>query len=137
VVPGGRRSMAEVRTHQAAHKITVRRGDIFLVSFDPTVGHEIQKTRPALVIQNNIGNQYSPLTIVAAITSTLPLTPYPVEVVIDPSSSNGLNTRSVIRLDHIRTIDRHRLIKRLGRADRVAMEQVDGAIKISLGLIAL
>jgi mRNA-degrading endonuclease toxin of MazEF toxin-antitoxin module len=77
------------------------------------------------------------LTIVAAITSTPSLTPYPVEVVIEPSRSNGLNARSVIRLDHIRTIDHQRLIKRLGRADRVAMEQVDGAIKISLGLIAL
>jgi mRNA interferase MazF len=129
--------MAEVRANQARQKITVRRGDIFLVSFDPTIGHEIQKTRPALVIQNNIGNQYSPLTIVAAITSTPSLTPYPIEVVIDPSSSNGLNARSAIRLDHIRTIDRQRLIKRLGRADQAAMEQVDGAIKISLGLVAL
>jgi|ERR1700680_960850 len=115
--------MAEVRAQQARQKITVRRGDIFLVSFDPTIGQEIQKTRPALVIQNNIGNQYSPLTIVAAITSTLSLTAYPIEVVIDPSSSNGLNARSAIRLDHIRTIDRQRLIKRLGRADQAAMEQ--------------
>jgi len=129
--------MAEVRAHQARHKITVRRGDIFLVSFDPTVGHEIRKTRPALVIQNDVGNKYSSLTIVAAITSTLSLTPYPVEVVIDPSSVTGLNARSAIRLDHIRTIDRQRLIKRLGRAGLAAMERVDGAIKISLGLIAL
>jgi mRNA-degrading endonuclease toxin of MazEF toxin-antitoxin module len=60
-----------------------------------------------------------------------------VEVVIEPSESNGLNARSAIRLDHIRTIDRQRLIKRLGSADQAAMDQVDGAIKISLGLIAL
>jgi mRNA interferase MazF len=129
--------MAKLTAHQARQKIIVRRGDIFLVSFDPTVGHEIQKTRPALVIQNNIGNRYSPLTIVAAITSTISLRPYPVEVVIEPSESNGLNARSAIRLDHIRTIDRQRLIKRLGSADQAAMDQVDGAIKISLGLIAL
>lgn len=129
--------MAKLTAHQARHKITARRGDIFLVSFDPTVGHEIQKSRPVLVIQNNIGNQYSPLTIVAAITSTISLTPYPVEVVIEPSESNGLIARSAVRLDHIRTIDRQRLIKRLGSADQAAMDQVDGAIKISLGLIAL
>ena len=129
--------MAKLTAHQARHKITVRRGDIFLVSFDPTVGHEIQKTRPVLVIQNNIGNRYSPLTIVAAIASTISLTPYPVEVVIEPSESNGLNARSAVRLDHIRTIDRHWLIKRLGSADQGAMDQVDGAINISLGLIAL
>ena len=129
--------MAKLTAHQARHKIAVRRGDIFLVSFDPTVGHEIQKSRPVLVIQNNIGNQYSPLTIVAAITSTISLTPYPVEVVIEPSESNGLIARSAVRLDHIRTIDRQRLIKRLGSADQAAMDQVDGAIKISLGLIAL
>jgi mRNA interferase MazF len=129
--------MAKLTAHQARQKITVQRGDIFLVAFDPMLGHEIQKTRPALVIQNNIGNQYSPLTIVAAITSTISLKPYPVEVVIDPSESNGLNARSAIRLDHIRTIDRQRLIERLGRVDKTAIEQVDGAIKISLGLIAL
>lgn len=129
--------MAKLTAHQARHKITVRRGDIFLVAFDPTIGHEIQKTRPALVIQNDIGNRYSPLTIVAAITSTVSLTPFPVEVVIDPSESNGLNIRSAIRLDHIRTIDRQRLIKRLGSAGQAAMERVDGAITISLGIIAL
>ena len=57
---------------------SVRRGEIYLCSFDPTVGHEIKKTRPALVIQNDIGNRYSPLTIVAAITSTVSEVPYPV-----------------------------------------------------------
>ena len=64
-----------------------QRGDIYLVSFDPTVGAEIQKTRPALVIQNDIGNQYSPITIVAAITSKFDLPPYPTEVVMEPKDS--------------------------------------------------
>jgi mRNA interferase MazF len=115
----------------------VRRGQIHLCSFDPTVGHEIKKTRPALVIQNDIGNRYSPVTIVAAITSTVSRVPYPVEVVVDPSPRNGLDVRSSIRLDQIRTVDRLRLVRRLGALDDVAMAQVDSALKISLGLTSL
>ena len=115
----------------------LRRGEIYRVSFDPTVDHEIKKTRPALVIQNNIGNRYSPLTIVAAITSKVSPVPYPVEVVIEPTSTNGLGVRSAIRLDQIRTVDRQRLIKRLGQIDRSIMTKVDEAIRISLGLVEL
>ena len=113
----------------------IRRGEIYLVSFDPTVGHEIKKTRPALVIQNNIGNRYSPLTIVAAITSKISPVPYPVQVVIEPTRTNGLSVRSSIRLDQLRTVDRQRLIKRLGQIDRSAMTKVDEALRISLGLV--
>jgi mRNA interferase MazF len=115
----------------------LRRGEIYLCSFDPTVGHEIKKTRPALVIQNDIGNRYSPLTIVAAITSTVSEVPYPVEVVIEPTTGNGLDGRSSIRLDQIRTLDRQRLIRRLGAVDSATMARVDEAIKISLGLVTL
>jgi mRNA interferase MazF len=115
----------------------IRRGDIYLVSFDPTVGHEIKKTRPALVIQNDIGNQFSPLTIVAAITSSLSAVPYPVAVQIAPSKTNGLDVRSSIRLDQIRTVDRQRLVRRLGVADPATLARVDEAIKISLGLVQL
>jgi mRNA interferase MazF len=116
---------------------TVRRGQIYLCSFDPTVGHEIKKTRPALIIQNDIGNRYSPVTIVAAITSTVSPVPYPVEVVVDQTARNGLDVRSSIRLDQIRTVDRLRLIRRLGALDAAAMDKVDGALKISLGLTGL
>jgi mRNA interferase MazF len=115
----------------------VRRGEICLCSFDPTVGHEIRKTRPALVIQNDVGNRYSPLIIVAAVTSAVSPSPYPVEVVIDPAASNGLVVRSSIRLDQIRTVDRQRLVRRLGVADAATMVKVDEAIKISLGLVRL
>jgi mRNA interferase MazF len=115
----------------------LKRGEIYRVSFDPTVGHEIKKNRPALVIQNDIGNRYSPLTIVAAITSKVSPVPYPVEVVIEPTSANGLGVRSAIRLDQIRTVDRQRLIKRLGQIDRSIMTKVDEAIRISLGLVEL
>jgi len=115
----------------------VRRGDIYLCSFDPTVGHEIKKTRPALVIQNDVGNRYSPLTIVAAITSTVSSVPYPVEIIIEPTTTNGLDARSSIRLDQIRTVDRQRLVRRLGVVDSATMVKVDEAIKISLGLVRL
>jgi len=113
----------------------IRRGEIYLCSFDPTVGHEIKKTRPALVIQNDIGNRYSPLTIVAAITSSVSPVPYPVEVVVEPTAANGLDVRSSVRLDQIRTVDRQRLVRRLGVVDSATMAKVDEAIKISLGLV--
>jgi len=106
-----------------------------LCSFDPTVGYEIRKTRPGLVIQNDVGNRYSPLTIVAAITSTVSAVLYPVEVVLDPTTTNGLEVRSSIRLDQIRTVDRQRLIRRLGIVDSATMAKVDKALKISLGLV--
>jgi mRNA interferase MazF len=130
--------MAKVSRYQQTHKVSgIRRGDVCLVSFDPTVGYEIRKTRPALVIQNDIGNQYSPLTIVAAITSKVSVDPFPVEVVVEPSEANGLSKQSAIRLDQIRTIDRRRIVERLGAVDAGAMRKVDEAIKVSLGLVDL
>ncbi|MGD0578988.1 MAG: type II toxin-antitoxin system PemK/MazF family toxin [Bryobacteraceae bacterium] len=128
--------MAETARQPKGRQVAgVRRGEIWLVSFDPTVGHEIKKTRPALVIQNDVGNRYSPLTIVAAITSSLSPVPYPVEVHIEPAAANGLDVRSAIRLDQIRTVDRRRLLRRLGVADAATMGRVDEAIQISLGLV--
>jgi mRNA interferase MazF len=81
---------AATKAPPKGQKVTFpQRGDIYLVSFDPTIGAEIQKTRPALVIQNDIGNQYSPLTIVAAITSKFDVPPYPTEVLME-SKDSGL-----------------------------------------------
>ncbi len=111
-----------------------RRGDIFLVNFDPTIGSEIRKTRPALVIQNDVSNRHSPVTIVAAITSKFEEPAYPTEVILEPSES-GLPSRSAVLLNQIRTIDRSRLVKRLGRVTRSTMRRVDHAIQIGLGLI--
>jgi mRNA interferase MazF len=74
---------------------------------------------------------------VAAIISTVSEVPYPVEVVIEPTTGNGLDGRSSIRLDQIRTLDRQRLIRRLGAVDSATMARVDEAIKISLGLVTL
>ncbi len=114
-----------------------RRGEIYLVEFNPARGHEIQKTRPAIVIQNDIGNRHSPVTIVAAITSKLSPTPYPVEAVVAPTKANGLSVPSAIQLSQTRSIDRQRLVRRLGTVDAATMRKVDDALKISLGLVAI
>jgi len=110
-----------------------RRGEIHLVSFDPTVGAEIRKTRPALVIQNDVFNRWSPVTIVAAITSRSDERVYPTKVPLDPPEGN-LDNPSVVLLNQIRTVDRRRLVRRLGRLRPESMRRVDRAIRISLGL---
>ncbi len=111
----------------------LRRGDIYLVNFDPTVGAEIRKTRPALVIQNDIANRYSTVTIVAAITSKFSTPPYPTEVVMQQDES-GLSQPSAVLLNQLRTVDRQRLVKRIGRASAGTMRRVDLALHVSLGL---
>lgn len=114
-----------------------RRGEIYLVAFDPTVGHEIQKTRPALVIQNDVSNEHSPITIVAAISSHFAAPPRPREVPIPTGGRTGLKQPSAAILNQIRSIDRMRLEKRLGAVDASTMRKVDDALKISLGLVPL
>jgi mRNA interferase MazF len=108
------------------------RGEVWLVSFDPTFGAEIQKTRPALIIQNDIGNRVSPITIVAAITSTIKRA-YPFQVHL-PAGEAGLDVDSVVTLNHIRSIDRQRLIHRMGKVSEKTMKAVDQAILVSLGV---
>src|ERR1051326_2103080 len=88
-----------------------KRGEIFLVNFDPTLGAEIQKPRPALVIQNDIANRHSAITIVAAITSQFEEPLYPTEVLIQ-APQGGLRTDSVALLNQIRSIDKRRLGRR-------------------------
>ena len=114
-----------------------RRGEIYLVAFDPTVGHEIQKKRPAVIIQNDISNQYSPFTIVAAVSSQFGDPPHPREVLLPAGTRTGLRKPSAVILNHIRSIDRARLRKRLGTLDPATMRKIDEALKISLGLLAL
>jgi mRNA interferase MazF len=113
-----------------------KRGEVYLVSFDPTVGAEIQRTRPALILQNDIANRHSPITIVAAITSQFEEPLYPTEVLITPPEG-GLTTASVVLLNQIRSIDRRRLVRRLGRVSAGTLERVNRAIQLSLGLIEL
>jgi mRNA interferase MazF len=113
-----------------------RRGEVYVVGFDPTVGAEVRKTRPALVIQNDIANRHSPITIVAALTSQFEEPLYPTEVLVR-AREGGLQTDSVILLNQIRSIDRRRLIRYLGRLRPETMVRVDRAVALSLGLIAV
>ena len=128
--------MAKTRTSRTSQEAFPKRGDIYLTALDPALGHEIKKTRPALVIQNDVSNHYGMTTIVAAITSKVSTPPYPNEVIVYPNGT-GLAGISTVRLDQIRTVDRRRLIKRLGKVDAEVLRRVDGAIKISLGLVAI
>jgi mRNA interferase MazF len=100
------------------------------------LGHEIQKTRPALIIQNDVSNEYSPITIVAAISSKFSDPPFPREVVIDPTES-GLPMLSAVIVNQIRSVDRQRLQEKVGNLSARAMARVGDAIKISLGLTDL
>ncbi len=113
-----------------------RRGEVYLVSFDPTLGAEIKKTRPALVLQNDIANRFSPITIVAGITSQFDATLYPTEIPIR-KPEGGLETDSVALLNQIRSVDRQRLVRCLGRVSPDTMLRVDRALMLSLGLVAL
>lgn len=110
-----------------------KRGGVYLVRFDPTEGSEIKKTRPALVLQNDIGNRFSTITIVAAITSKFHLPLHRTNVLVQAPEA-GLKIDSVVRLDQIRSVDKQRLVKRLGTVKPATMVKVDQAIKISLGL---
>lgn len=112
-----------------------RRGEIYLVNFDPTVGSEIRKTRPALILQNDIANSASPITIVAAITSQFELPLYPTEVRLP--RGYGLNEESVVLLNQIRSIDKQRLVKKIGKIDQETLTKINRALEISLGLAEL
>lgn len=112
----------------------IRRGEIWLVNLDPTLGHEIRKSRPAVIIQNDIGNKYSPITIIAPITSQNIHEIYPIEVLLT-GRNLGLDKDSKVLLNQIRAIDKRRLIKKLGKVDDETMIQIDEAIRISLGLL--
>ena len=113
-----------------------KRGELYLVNFEPTVGAEIRKTRPALVLQNDIANRHSPLTIVAAVTSKFDETLYPTEVLVT-APEGGLSVDSVVLLNQIRSIDRRRLVRRLGAIRGSTMERVERSLQISLGLLKL
>src|SRR6266496_6104010 len=90
-----------------------KRGEIYLTDFDPTLGAEIQKTRPALILQNDVANRHSPITIVAAISSRFEDPLYPTEVLVR-APEGGLPLNSVVLLNQIRSVDKRRIKKRLG-----------------------
>ena len=111
------------------------RGEVYLVNFEPTVGAEIRKTRPAAILQNDIANRWSPITIVAAITSKSDDgRMYPTQVVVQAPEA-GLRVDSVILLNQLRSVDRLRLVRRMGVLTAETMTAVDRALLLSLGLV--
>ena len=111
----------------------ILRGQIWLVSFNPSRGSEQKGVRPALIIQNDIGNKYSKTTIIAAISTAI--SDYPQNVFISKSKKNGLSADSMVKLGQILTIDKKRLIKKLGTVSNSVMEKVDYAVQLSLGVV--
>jgi len=111
----------------------IKRGDIVLVNLYPTIGSEQGKTRPTLIIQNDLGNKYSPITIVAPITSKIFDKEFPTNVHIK-SNYTGLEKDSTILMNQIRTIDKSRIVRKLGKLDADELYKVNLAIKVSLDL---
>jgi mRNA interferase MazF len=121
---------------KAAKVIQPRRGEVYVLSLDPTVGAEIKKTRPAVVVQNDPSNRRSPITIVAAITSQCEEPLYPTEVLVR-APEGGLTVDSVVLLNQIRSVDKGPLVRRLGVLKTETMKEIDRALLLSLGLIEL
>ncbi len=113
--------------------MNIKRGDIFYADLSPVVGSEQGGLRPVLIVQNNIGNRYSPTVIAAAITSKLGKAKLPTHIDIQ-AGEVGLSRDSVVLLEQIRTLDKRRLREKMGHLSDPVMEQVDTAISVSFGL---
>ncbi len=118
--------------------MVVRRGDIYYADLSPVIGSEQGGLRPVLIIQNDIGNRYSPTVIAAAITSKTGKTKLPTHIDVEKDTDNaqslGLARDSVILLEQVRTIDKRRLKERMGHLDDGTMQKVNSAITVSFGL---
>ncbi|MGE5614787.1 MAG: type II toxin-antitoxin system PemK/MazF family toxin [Bacillota bacterium] len=111
----------------------IKRGDIFYTDLSPVIGSEQGGVRPVLIVQNDIGNKYSPTVIAAAITSQINKAKLPTHIEIS-AQDYGLQKDSVILLEQIRTIDKKRLREKIGHLDEELMEKVNEALSISFGL---
>jgi mRNA interferase MazF len=115
------------------NNVLVRRGDIFYADLNPVIGSEQGGIRPVLVVQNDVGNKYSPTVIIAAITSQIDKAKLPTHIELQ-SEDYGLEKDSVILLEQLRTIDKRRLKEKITILDQDTMVKVDEALKVSLGL---
>lgn len=109
----------------------IKRGDIYYINFCPAVGSEQAGIRPAIILQNDMGNKHSPTTIVAAITSRQTKTKLPTHIKIDV---DGLKAESTVLLEQVRTIDKSRLREHIGAVNNKTMKSIDRAIAISFGI---
>ncbi|AXI00282.1 type II toxin-antitoxin system PemK/MazF family toxin [Sporosarcina sp. PTS2304] len=114
--------------------MAIKRGDVFFADLSPVVGSEQGGTRPVLIIQNDIGNRFSPTVIVAAITAQIQKAKLPTHVEIT-AARHGFERDSVILLEQVRTIDKSRLTDKITHLDDTLMKQVDEALQVSFGLI--
>lgn len=115
--------------------MTVKRGDIYYADLSPVVGSEQGGVRPVLIIQNDVGNRYSPTVIAAAITSQQDKTKLPTHIKINADGC-GLSRDSVVLLEQVRTIDKKRLKDKMGSLDISSMDMVNRALTVSFGLSA-
>ena len=119
--------------------MNIKRGDIYYADLSPVVGSEQGGLRPVLIVQNDVGNKYSPTVIAAAITSRLGKTRLPTHIDVNRSASAsgeglGLAKNSVVLLEQVRTIDKRRLREKMGHLDDDVMDSVNEAICVSFGL---
>lgn len=114
----------------------IKKGDLYFADLSPVVGSEQGGIRPVLVVQNDVGNKYSPTIIVAAVTSQMNKAKLPTHVEID-AVNNGLSKNSVVLMEQLRTIDKKRLKERIGALDSELIPDVNHALGISLGITGL
>ena len=117
-------------------EVIIRRGDVYYADLNPVIGSEQGGVRPVVIIQNDIGNKYSPTVIVAAITSKIDKAKLPTHVEIKSTECN-LDIDSVILLEQIRTLDKRRLQRQITHLEQEIVEKINDALEISLGLIEL
>lgn len=113
--------------------MSIKKGDLYFADLSPVLGSEQGGVRPVLVVQNDVGNKYSPTIIVAAITSKINKTDLPTHVIL-PAEDNGLSKNSVVLMEQLRTIDKSRLKERIGTIDKTRIPEVNEALSVSLGI---
>ena len=114
-------------------KVTIRRGDIFYADLSPVIGSEQGGVRPVLIIQNDVGNKFSPTVIAAAITSQSMKTNLPTHIKVNADGC-GLAHDSIVLLEQVRTLDKRRLKEKMGNLEIGDMDRVDQALSVSLGI---
>ena len=125
--------ISEKENTRRVNKVTVKRGDIYYADLSPVIGSEQGGLRPVLIIQNDVGNRYSPTVIAAAITSRMGKTRLPTHIDIH-ADKVGLTKDSVVLLEQVRTLDKRRLKEKMGHLDDNMMNAVNAAIAVSFGL---
>lgn len=121
------------KNFRSVNNVIVKRGDLFYADLSPVVGSEQGGIRPVLVVQNDVGNKYSPTIIAAAVTSQINKAKMPTHIEIS-AETYGLVKDSVILMEQIRTIDKKRLKEKIGHADEELMERVNKALSVSFAL---